>query len=70
MWPEHLQVLEIFLACDDQWRTGPNGLLGLDLGVVLQFCDLYNVENKRQLMADLRFITNRVRELVNNKQEG
>ena len=68
VWSEHVQVLGIFLACDDQWRTGPNGVLGLDLGVVLQFCDLYNVEDRRQLMADLRVITDRARELINSRE--
>ena len=34
IWPEHLEVLEMFLRCQTQWRSGPNGVIGLDYSVL------------------------------------
>ena len=70
VWPEHEEVVAIFLSCCDQWRTGPNGVIGLDLNVAFQFCDLYNVKDRLQLMADLRIISARARELINSNQRN
>lgn len=30
LWPEHQEVLVLFLACRTQWRTGFAGAIGLD----------------------------------------
>lgn len=30
LWPEHQDVLTLFLACRTQWRTGFAGVIGLD----------------------------------------
>lgn len=56
----------MFLRCQTQWRTSANGVMGLDYGVVLQLCDLYAVESKRQLMDDLQIMEARARELIND----
>ena len=71
MWPEHEEVVAIWMFCCDQWRPGPNGqVIGLDLNVAFQFCDLYNVKDRLQLMADLRIISARARELLNSNQRN
>jgi hypothetical protein len=56
VWPEHVDVVKMFLRCQTQWRSGPNGVLGLDYGVVLQLCGLYAVENRAQLLDDLQIM--------------
>lgn len=30
LWPEHQEVLGVFLACRTQWRSGFSGAVGLD----------------------------------------
>lgn len=54
IWPENVDVLLMFLRCQTQWRTGPSGVVGLDYGVVLELCRLYDVRDAKQLLADLQ----------------
>ena len=59
----------MFLRCQTQWRSGPSGLIGLDYSVVMQLCDLYSVENKRELIDDLQIMEFRALELIDNKMK-
>jgi len=54
IWPDHVEVVKMFLRCQTQWRTGPGGPVGLDYGVVLQLCTVYAVEDKGQMLDDLQ----------------
>jgi len=65
VWPEHEDVVLLFLRCQTQWRTTMGGVMGLDYGVVLQMADLYAVGDKRQLMEDLQVMEGRATELIN-----
>lgn len=65
VWPEHEDVVLLFLRCQTQWRTTSSGVMGLDYGVVLQLADLYAVDNRRQLMEDLQVMEGRAKELIN-----
>ena len=58
-------MLELFLLLDDQWRIAGEAIIGLDLGVLLQVADAYNVVDKRQLVEDVQVIVKRVVELLN-----
>jgi hypothetical protein len=58
-------VLELFLLLDDQWRIAGEAIIGLDLGVLLQVAEAYNVVDKRQLVEDVQVIVKRVVELLN-----
>ena len=65
IWPEHEEAVLLFLRCHTQWRTGSNGVVGLDYGVVLQIMDLYSVGNRRQTLEDLQIMEGRAKELIN-----
>ncbi len=58
-------MLELFLLLDDQWRIAGEAIIGLDLGVLLQVAEAYNVVDKRQLVEDVQVIVKRVVELLN-----
>lgn len=64
VWPEHVDVLRMFLRCQTQWRAGPNGVLGLDYGVVLQLCGLYAVDDTAQLLDDLQIMESHALQLI------
>lgn len=64
VWPEHVEVVRMFLRCQTQWRAGPNGVLGLDYGVVLQLCGVYAVEDARQLLDDLQVMESHALQLI------
>lgn len=53
--PEAVPAVELFCRVLTQWRTGPNGYLGLDYGVLLSLMDLDGVRRKKRaaLLADV-----------------
>ena len=69
VWPEHVAAVQMFLRCQTQWRTSPNGVIGLDYGVMLQLADLYNVEDRRQLLEDLQVMEAKALQLVRDQSE-
>ena len=64
IWPEHLEVLEMYLRCQTQWRSGPNGVIGLDYSVVLELCRLYDVQDRKQLLNDLQVMEGHALQLI------
>lgn len=46
VWPDNWPPLELFIDLSTQWRVGPNGLIGLDYGVVFHELD------RRKLAGD------------------
>lgn len=69
IWPEHVEPVKMFLRCQTQWRAGPNGVLGLDYGVVLQLCGLYAVEDSALLLEDLQVMESHALQLISEKAE-
>ena len=67
LWPEHAPVVELFLRCMTQWRTGPRGMVGLDYGVVLQLAQLYEVPNMRQSLELLQIMEIHLRDILNRR---
>lgn len=68
LWAEHLPVVDLFMRCMTQWRTGANGVIGLDYGVVLQMANLYQVQALPEVMEDLQVMELHARELLNEKR--
>jgi hypothetical protein len=69
VWPEHEDVVMVFLRCQTQWRTTMSGVMGMDYGVILQMLDLYAVSNRPQVMEDLQVMENRAKQLINEQAE-
>ncbi len=67
IWPEHLEVLSLFLRCITQWRSGANGVMGLDYGVVLQMASLYQIQDLARVMEDLQIMELHARDLINKE---
>lgn len=44
VWRENWPVLELFLACSTQWRTGPSGVIGLDYVAVRAVMDWLSID--------------------------
>ena len=68
LWPEHLPVVDLFMRCMTQWRSGPSGVIGLDYGVVLQMANLYQTPNLPEVMEDLQVMEIHARELLNESR--
>ena len=56
VWPENEDIVLMFLRCQTQWRSGPSGLIGLDYGVVLDLCRLYQVEDSKTTLEGLQIM--------------
>jgi hypothetical protein len=68
IWPEHMEVLNLFLRCMTQWRCGTSGVIGLDYGVVLQMASLYQItEDLARVMEDLQIMELHARDLINKE---
>ena len=67
IWPEHMDVLELFMRCMTQWRCGTNGVMGLDYGVVLQMASLYHIQDLARVMEDLQIMELHARDLINKE---
>lgn len=65
VWAEHGPVLELFIRCATQWRSGANGVLGLDYGVILQMASLYQIQELASVMEDLQIMELHARDLIN-----
>ena len=68
LWADHLPAVDLFMRCMTQWRTGPNGVIGLDYGVVLEMARLYKTPDLQQTMEHLQVMEIRARELLNEKR--
>ena len=69
VWKEHENVVLTFLRVQTQWRTGPNGYIGLDYGVVFQVCKLYKIKDMKTLFEDLQIMEMRALELIAKEQK-
>ena len=67
IWPEHQEALELFIRCATQWRSGANGVMGLDYGVVLQMASLYQIQDLARVMEDLQIMELHARDLINKE---
>ena len=67
IWPEHQEALELFMRCATQWRSGANGVMGLDYGVVLQMASLYQIQDLARVMEDLQIMELLARGLINKE---
>ena len=54
--PEAWPALQMFLRCQTQWRTGPNGLIGLDYGPLEWAFRLYGAEDPAAMLDDIQII--------------
>jgi len=64
VWPEHWDVLVMFLRVQTQWRATSSGVVGLDYGVVLQLASLQQIADPVALLDDLQIMESRAVELI------
>lgn len=67
IWPEHLEVISLFMRCMTQWRCGASGVIGLDYGVVIQMASLYQIQDLARAMEDLQIMELHARDLINKE---
>ena len=67
IWPEHLEVMSLFMRCMTQWRCGASGVIGLDYGVVMQMASLYQIQDLARVMEDLQIMELHARDLINKE---
>lgn len=65
VWPEHWEVVAMFLRVQTQWRTTMSGVTGLDYGVILQLASLCKTPDPLMLLEDLQVMESRGIELIN-----
>jgi hypothetical protein len=66
--PEAWPAMEIFLACQTQWRMGLNGPIGLDYIAVSWLFKLYNIANPAAVLADMQIIESEILRVIYKKE--
>ena len=59
MWEENWETVMMFLRMQTQWSMSFGGVVGLKYEVLLSaggLFDIYNVENRRQMLEDLKIM--------------
>ena len=56
MWPENWPAVELFVRCQTQWRIGPNGLVGMDYGSLIEMASLYQMPDLPAVMEAVQII--------------
>jgi len=54
--PDAWPAVQLFLCCQTQWRTGPSGLIGLDYNAIRWAFSLYQVDDPRAMLEDIRLM--------------
>lgn len=67
IWPEHEQVVELFLRSCRQLRAAREAILGLDYNAVAWISTLMGIEVNLMLLDDLQVMEARAVELLNDR---
>ncbi|HSH98881.1 MAG: DUF1799 domain-containing protein [Methylophilaceae bacterium] len=54
VWPENLEVINMFLSLQTQWRSDMNGLTGLDYAGVECALRMHEVSNPKQMFIEIQ----------------
>ncbi len=66
--PEAWPAMQAFLACQTQWRMGPNGPVGLDYTAVAWVFRLYKIANPAAVLADMQIIEGEILAAIHKKE--
>lgn len=69
VWPEHEDVVSLFLRAGTQWRFARDSVLGLDYGALPFLTTLMNIEPTLELLDDLQTMESHAVELLNKPQK-
>ena len=59
VWEENWETVLMFLRMQTQWNVSMSGFVGLKYEVLLSaggLFDIYNVENRREMLEDLKIM--------------
>lgn len=66
IWEEHLEALEVFLACSRQWRVVAGlGPQGLDASALRSTMQMLGVEDQRNMLYQVQEIESGALEILN-----
>lgn len=70
MWEENWETVLMFLRMQTQWSMSFSGVVGLKYEVLLSaggLFDIYNVENRREMLEDLKIMEHAALTEMNKK---
>ena len=74
MWDDNWEIVMMFLRIQTQWITSFGGIVGLKYEVLLLaggLFDLYNVENRQEMLEGLQLMESvALREINKEKKSG
>lgn len=67
--PDAWPALEMFLRCQTQWRSGGNGLIGLDYGALEWAFRLYGADDPAAMLEDIQIIEAEVLTIMHERAD-
>lgn len=67
--PEAWPAVQMFLRCQTQWRTGANGLIGLDYGALEWAFRLYETDDPAAMLEDIQIIEAEVLTIMHERAD-
>ncbi|MFZ9959313.1 MAG: DUF1799 domain-containing protein [Candidatus Limnocylindrus sp.] len=67
LWADLWPVVNLFMKCLTQWRSGPSGVLGLDYGAVFLMAPLLGTSLDAAMMDDMQTMEIHARDLLNRQ---
>ena len=65
--PDAWPAVRAFLRCQTQWRSGPNGLIGLDYAALAWTFTLYGVMDAAAVLDDIQVIEAEILTMAHEK---
>lgn len=70
VWPDNWPVLDVFLKCNTQWRTGFNGAYGLDYSVLPWLFEMCSVKDHKQAFKDIQIMESAALDVMRQQREA
>ena len=67
--PDAWPAVEMFLRCQTQWRSGGNGLIGLDYGALEWTFRLYEADDPAAMLEDIQIIEAEVLTIMHERAD-
>jgi len=64
IWPDNLEAVQCFIGLSTQWKSGMNGVNGLDYAAISIVMEMNDVTNKRMVFGELQIMEREVLRLI------
>lgn len=64
IWPDNVETVQCFIGLSTQWKSGVNGVTGIDYSAIPVVMEMNEVEDKREVFGGLQVMEAEVLRLM------